>query len=417
MIMEERNIKIAVNNISGALTAPPSKSFTIRSFAAGLLNDGRTVLKNPAICEDTRAAFDIASALGAEIGIEDKMVIIKGGIKKSPKKLNCRESGLCLRLFAPIAALYDSEIELNGLGGLLKRPTPDIEKILGLFGAECISKNSLPPLKINGPLMPGKIDFDGSFGSQLLTGLLFALPLLDGDSEINVTDLKSKPYIDMTLEVLKAFGIQIYREGYEKFIILGNQEYNSIKYIIEGDWSSAAFFLTAGAIAGEIEVKGLMPDSKQGDKRILDALNLVGADITIEKMSIKVRKSKLNGFEFDAADTPDLFPPLVVLALNCYGESRISGVRRLRHKESDRAAALQMEFNKLGANIMILDDTMIINGGRLSGADVSSHNDHRIAMALAIASLGTEGPLYIDDVSCAKKSYPAFFDEFNRLAK
>jgi 3-phosphoshikimate 1-carboxyvinyltransferase len=242
-----------------------------------------------------------------------------------------------------------------------------------------------------------------------------ALPVAENDSLVIVENLKSKPYIDMTLQVLERFGIRIDRTDYSRFSIPGSQIYQPQKFEIEGDWSGGAFLLVAGAINGEITVKGLRPDSRQSDKAILNVLDSAGARTTIMENSIGVKKSKLRPFFFDATESPDLFPPLVALATYCRGTSTIKGVSRLIHKESDRSAALVNEFGKMNVKIEADGDKMMITGGKVTGAEVSSHGDHRIAMAAAVAALAASAKVIIKDSQCVAKSYPAFFDDLRHL--
>jgi 3-phosphoshikimate 1-carboxyvinyltransferase len=318
-------------------------------------------------------------------------------------------------MFSPIAALYDAEITMVGANSLKNRPMFMIEEALNQLGVKCTSTDGNLPLTIQGPLVGGKIEIDGSISSQLLTGLLMALPLATKDSEIQVNNLKSKPYIDMTIQILKSFGISIINSGYDLFKIPGNQKYTSQNYTVEGDWSGGAFHLVAGAINGELTVEGLSMDSMQSDMAIIRAMQKAGADITISETKIEVSKSKLNAFDFDATESPDLFPPLVALACYCSGVSSIRGVSRLVHKESDRASALREEFGKMGVKIEIKDDVMFITGSKPRGARVESHEDHRIAMALAVASLGATSRVFIRDSQCVAKSYPGFFDDLRLL--
>jgi 3-phosphoshikimate 1-carboxyvinyltransferase len=286
---------------------------------------------------------------------------------------------------------------------------------LNQLGVECKSADGFLPLTIKGPLNGGKCEIDGSVSSQLLTGLLMALPLASKDSEITVRNLKSKPYIDMTIQLLSFFGITVVNSNYTLFSIQGNQKYTPHDYTVEGDWSGGAFLLVAGAINGEISVTGLMKDSRQSDMSILDALGKAGANLIIGEEQIDIKKSELKAFEFDATESPDLFPPLVALACYCKGISSIRGVSRLIHKESNRAATLKEEFGKMNIKIDISEDTMFITGGRPEGVRVESHEDHRIAMAVAVAALGATGKVSIRDSQCVAKSYPGFFDDLRHL--
>jgi 3-phosphoshikimate 1-carboxyvinyltransferase len=318
-------------------------------------------------------------------------------------------------MFSPIAALYPGEIIMTGAGSLKNRPMSMIEEALTQMGVSCKSEGGLIPISIQGPLKGGNCEIDGSVSSQLLTGLLMALPVALKDSEIKVNNLKSKPYIDMTIQVLEKFGIEVINNGYTQFSIRGNQKYIANSFEVESDWSGGAFLLIAGAINGDITVTGLRSDSRQSDKTILTALDRAGARISILENSVRISKSDLRSFEFDATESPDLFPPLAVLASYCKGISGIKGVSRLVHKESDRASALIEELGKMNIKVEIKDDYMLINGGTVNGAHVNSHNDHRIAMAAAVAALGASDKIFIKDSQSVTKSYPGFFNDLRKL--
>ena len=406
---------IMPSDLKGEIQAPPSKSMTQRAIAASLLSGGESIILNPSACDDSLAAISIASALGATVVSEPGQLRItgSGGIKEN--QLNCGESGLAIRMFSPVAALYDSEIVITGTGSLTKRPMSMVEDALKQLGVGCKSSDGLLPLWIKGPLKGGSCRIDGSLSSQLLTGLLMALPVAVNDSEVIVENLKSRPYIDMTLQVLERFGIRINKTDYSRFSIPGSQIYQPQKFEVEGDWSGGAFLLVAGAINGEITVKGLRPDSRQSDKAILDVLDRAGARTTIMENSVSVKKSELKPFYFDATESPDLFPPLVALAAYCRGISTIKGVSRLIHKESNRSATLVNEFLKMNVKIETQDDDMIITGGKITGAEVCSHGDHRIAMAATVAALASSSRVIIRDSGCVAKSYPEFFKDLRDL--
>jgi 3-phosphoshikimate 1-carboxyvinyltransferase len=401
--------------LKGNIKAPSSKSMTQRAIAAALLTDGQSIIHNPSYCDDSLAAMSIAVGLGAKVEPSQNDLKINGSAVLKEPKLNCGESGLAIRMFSPIAALFPVEITMSGANSLKKRPMKMIEEALIQFGVKCTTTNGFLPLTIQGPLKGGKCEIDGSISSQLLTGLLMALPLAEKDSEIKVNNLKSKPYIDMTIQILKSFGITIQNKDYTLFKIQGNQKYIPYNYTVEGDWSGGAFLLVAGAINGDLVVNGLRSDSWQSDMAVLKALKSSGAKIKINEDSVEIQKSKLKSFDFDATESPDLFPPLVALASYCEGTSSIKGVARLIHKESNRAATLKEEFEKMNISISITGDVMSVTGGKPTGAHVESHDDHRIAMAVAVAALGAAGRVFIHDSQCIAKSYPGFFDDLRHL--
>ena len=406
---------IEPSEIKGQIKAPSSKSMTQRAIAAALLADGQSIIHNPSYCDDSLAAMSIAVGLGARLEPQAGELKINGsGVLKEPK-LNCGESGLAIRMFSPIAALYPAEITMVGANSLKKRPMSMIEEALTQLGVKCTSTKGFLPLTIQGPIAGGKIEIDGSISSQLLTGLLMALPLAAKDSEIKVNNLKSRPYINMTMQILRSFGIMVHNTDYALFQISGNQKYIPQNYTVEGDWSGGAFLLVAGAVNGHLTVQGLRTDSMQSDMSIINAIEKAGAKIKISENQIEISKSALKAFDFDATDSPDLFPPLVALASYCDGISNIKGVSRLVYKESDRAVTLRDEFGKMKINIEIRDDLMSVKGGQPQGAHVESHDDHRIAMAVAIASLRATGIVSIRDSQCVAKSYPGFFDDLRSL--
>jgi 3-phosphoshikimate 1-carboxyvinyltransferase len=403
------------SEISGSVSAPPSKSMMQRAVAASLLSEDLTQILNPSFCDDCLAALDIARCLGAVVLNEQNRLMIRGGIKPQSQQLNCRESGLCLRMFSPLAALAQEELVLTGSGTLCRRPVVMVEAPLKNLGVSCWSENGFPPLRVKGPLKGGEAIVDGSLSSQFLTGLLLALPVIEADSVIHVKNLKSKPYIDLTLKMLEDFKIHISHDDYKTFLIKGRQTYRIGAYKIEGDWSSASFLFVAGALGGKVTVKGLNPESVQADRRILEALESCGASARIGDAEIHVEKSRLKAFSFDATDCPDLFPPLAVLACACDGRSRLKGVGRLLFKESNRAEVLQKEFSELGARICLNGDWLEIEGSKLSGGIVNSHGDHRIAMAAAVAGVISSGDVTVKNPECVSKSYPGFFEDFKKI--
>lgn len=402
-------------NYTGQLKAPPSKSFMQRAIAIALLAEGETILNNYCRSNDSRAALKMAEDLGATITISENSVSIIGSNGIRSNTLSAGESGLGIRCFVPIASLFDEEINFTGKGSLVKRPLSMLEQPLIDLGAQIKTKNGYLPLSVHGPIRGGELEVDGSISSQVLTGLLIALPKAVHSSKIKVKELNSIPYIDMTLQIMKHFGVSISHDNYELFQITGGQSYQGRAYIIEGDWSNAAFHLVGAAISGSIRMTNLNLTSTQADRKIIEALEKVGTDIEYETDTIKVSKNKLKAFQFDATHCPDLFPPLSNLAAQCEGTSIITGVKRLTHKESNRALALQKEWAKLGININILNDEMHITGGTIQGGTISSHNDHRIAMMGAIAGLKSKEPVLINGAEAVGKSYPGFFEDFLQM--
>ena len=409
-------ITVRPSSISGKVTAPASKSLTQRAIAAGLLASGTTVVRNPSFCNDSLAAIKMAEALGAIVSTDEDMITVKAGLRPaSPVTLHCGESGLAMRMFAPIATALGSQTIITGEGSLTGRPVGMIGEALSQFGVTVTTNNGFLPMTISGKINGGIATIDGSTGSQLLTGLLMALPLLKSDSELTVHHLKSKPYISLTQQLLSDFGINVENHEFKRFNILGNQLYRAHEYTVEGDWSSAAFLLVAGAVAGEVTVSNLKCDSAQADRMVLDALIKAGVKLTKQDNQVKTARSDLKAFTFDATDSPDLFPPLAALSSYCRGISRIKGVSRLAHKESDRSKAIIQVLNELHINAYVEGDSMFIEGGDVRGTGVSSHNDHRIVMMEAVMALGCRGEVGITGAEAVSKSYPEFFEALQGL--
>jgi 3-phosphoshikimate 1-carboxyvinyltransferase len=408
-------LNINKSSISGKLSAPPSKSVMIRAIAAGLLCDGVTRIYNPTYCDDALAAISVAESLGASTVRKKKHIKIIGEMHFARKTIFCGESGLTSRMFIPIAALLSEKLKVTGAPALLERPLPGVVEALLQQKVRCEDCDGHLPIKIHGPLRGGHIKVDGSLSSQFISGLMFALPRVKKDSIIEIENLKSKPYIDLTRKVLKEFGIKIKKVEDSIYKIKGNQFYKPHKFKVEGDWSGAAFLLAAGAIAGEVTLENLKQKSKQADRKILELLELVGANIEIADEYIKVSKNSLKLFEFDAEHCPDLIPVAVALAAHCDGRSMIYGAERLIHKETNRADALQQEFSKMGIKIEIIENRLEITGGKIHESECEGHNDHRIAMAVAIAALNSDSEIKLNNAECVSKSYNNFFEDLKTI--
>lgn len=402
-------------SIAGTLAAPASKSMMQRAIAIATLAKGTSVLQGYTASNDSDAALKIAQDLGATVTMNGETITIIGGLQPRTLNLNCGEAGLGIRMFTPIASLWNSPITLHGEGSLKTRPIATVEKPLRDLGVTISTNNGFVPVHVCGPMQGGTSHVDGSLSSQILTGLLIASPLAKADTTFIVKDLKSKPYIDMTLQIMQDFGVLATNNNYQTFTIAANQSYTPQEYTVEGDWSGASFLLVAGALGGLITVKNVRSDSKQADMALLQAIENAGAIITIEKNSVTITKHELNAFLFDATECPDLFPPLVSLAAHCKGVSEIRGVSRLKHKESDRATVLQTEFAKLGTRIENKGDSMFVYGGTLVGGSMHANNDHRIAMAGAVAAIAAKHPVQIENPECVAKSYPGFWQDFETI--
>lgn len=413
--------------LSGIIQAPASKSSMQRACAAALVSQTKVTILNAGHSNDDKAALSVIEALGAVVTIQadDTIQVDSTGstLLSSGEKLsvNCGESGLGMRMFAPIISLSKKAVTINGEGSLLTRPMDFFDEVLPELGVIIQSNKGRLPITVTGPLQPKNIEIDGSLSSQFLTGLLIAYTAAKAtDVTISVNNLKSRPYIDLTLKVMQSFGLKIpANEQYQKFYFdhsAAPAVADQIVYTVEGDWSGGAFLLVAGAIAGNIQVNGLDVESTQADKKIVEALQDAGAAIEINDNMIKLSPATLKAFSFDATDCPDLFPPLVALAAYCKGVTVIKGVSRLAHKESNRGLTLQEEFAKMGLHIILNGDIMEVYGGEeIRGVVVHSRHDHRIAMACAVAALKASGETTIEDAEAINKSYPDFYEHIQKL--
>ena len=413
---------ISSSSVSGMIQAPASKSSMQRACAAAVLSVGTSVIKNPGHSNDDKAAIQMITDLGAKVeSLQDgSLKVTSTGIHPLSNNVNCGESGLGIRMFAPIIALSDKKIRIEGEGSLLKRPMNFFDEVLPQLFVKVQSKNGYLPINIQGPLKPGNIIIDGSLSSQFLTGLLMSFSAADAsDITLTVRDLKSRPYIDLTLDVMKKFGMKMpVNKNYTSFyfpVSASPKIISEREYTVEGDWSGGAFLLVAGAVAGNLEVKGLDMASVQADKAIIKALESSGTGIRYDA-GISIGGKANQPFTFDAEDCPDLFPPLVALAAHCKGVSRIKGVHRLTHKESNRAQTLQEEFGKMGVKTWFENDEMFIEGGgEIKGGHVHSHHDHRIAMACTVAGLNASTKLFIHEADAINKSYPDFYADLQKI--
>lgn len=441
-----------------ALRMPVSKSFAQRAIVAAALAEGESHLKGYTPCGDNEAALEVARNLGAEVKVEDDELTIKGisasasCLPQDIKTFHVGESGLMTRMMIPLVAqMSKGEITLTGEKTLLERPLTGAKEIMEAVGAQIRPADGAEegvikvPLTVKGPLKPGRAEVSGKHGSQLISGLLMALPFADRNSSLIVREPKSIPYMFITLEVLKKFGIKTGNEmfGGRDFLesdgdwslctemlfkVRGGQKYKAVDMDLEGDWSAAANFLVAGAVFGKVEVAGLDTTSLQADLSIMDILMDAGASLSQmdgDKGNITAQRAPLTAFRTDASNCPDLFPIVAVLAAFCQGTSRIAGVGRLANKESDRAAAIMGMLTKMGVQAVIEGDEMVVEGhtlakrileGRmLKGGRFTSCHDHRMVMALKVASLGAESPIEIDDEDCVAKSFPQFHEIFKEM--
>ena len=483
---------------SEPLTMPCSKSFAQRAIIAAALADGTSVLRGYTPCGDNEAALNVARLLGAKV-VQDGSVITITGIsaslgslkqvldaygepsvtKDGNPRLHVGESGLLTRMMIPIMAqLCPDTVTFTGENTLLGRPLTGAREILEVFGVEAgrlprFARNDVEgnahndvddaqddvhrhdtkedvlciPLSLKGSLKPGRADISGKHGSQIISGLLMALPFAERNSTLVVHEPKSIPYMFITLEVLKKFGIKTGNEmlGGRDFLesdgdwslctemvfkVKGGQKFKAADIDLEGDWSAAANFLVAGAVFGKVELQGLDTTSLQADLSVMDILMDAGASLSQtdgDRGNITVQRAPLKSFNVDASNCPDLFPIISVLAAFCEGTSRLAGVGRLANKESDRAKAIIGMLTQMGVNAWVDGDEMFIEGKTyvqrllsgelLHGGAYTSHHDHRMVMALKVAQFGADGPITIDDEACVAKSFPQFHQIYDQMAR
>lgn len=412
------NYAIKPKTYQGIIHIPPSKSDSQRAILIAALGNGTSVLINVGSSNDEMAMLANAEKLGAVITrIDEKTLSVAGNFDQTiVSELNCGESGLGARLLTPVATLKTQPVTLTGEGSLVRRDQTFFERFLPQMGVNVQLTNEKLPIRVSGPLKPGTYSVDGSESSQYISGLLIAFSQTEGTTLLQVENSTSKPYIDMTLHTLKSFGVYIEEEEKEIYKITGKQPITEASYTIDGDWSSASYWLTAAALGMKISVQGLSLSSKQADKAILNAFMLAGCRILNTENGLKIDGTDRKPLDFNATDCPDLFPALTTYAALTPGLSRIKGVHRLANKESNRGKALQQEFTKLGVAIRVEEDTMFIEGVEtLLPAVVSSHNDHRIAMCLAIASIAGRVELTIEQADAVGKSYPGFWEDLEAL--
>lgn len=405
--------------LGGNVKVPSSKSGCHRAIISAALAEGKSTIKNIYFSQDILATINAVENLGAVVHKYDEYVIIEGSrnLYAKDKNIDCKESGSTLRFIIPLAATIGEEIILTGRGKLIERP---LDVYYNIFKEQNIYyKNSFGklPLTINGKLKPSLYKVRGDISSQFITGLLITLPLLKDNSEIDITTkLESRPYIDITLDVLNHFGVKIENCNYDKFVVCGNQRYKNCDYTVEGDFSQSAFLLVMGTLGKTVVCSNLNSNSHQGDKVIVDILKNMGCHIEISGNSITASQSETSGIIVDAAQCPDLVPAVAALASVSKGTTEIINAGRLRIKESDRLKAISSQLNRIGANVLEKSDGLVIKGkDNLKGGMVSSFNDHRIAMSLAAISSKCTDTLTIHGADCVKKSYPGFWDDFEKL--
>ncbi|EGT3617080.1 3-phosphoshikimate 1-carboxyvinyltransferase [Clostridium perfringens] len=419
-----KKVIITPSKLKGNVKIPPSKSMAHRAIICASLSKGESIITNIDFSEDIIATMEGMKALGADIQVEKDKLIINGEniFKASEEKIiDCNESGSTLRFLVPISLIENNKVNFIGRGNLGKRPLKTYYEIFDEQGIKYSYEDEKLDLNIEGSLKGGEFKVKGNISSQFISGLLFTLPLLKEDSKLIITtELESKGYIDLTLNMIEKFGVIIENRGYREFLIKGNQSYKPMDYKVEGDYSQSAFYFSAGALGSEVNCFDLDLNSYQGDKECIEILERMGAKLIEssikDKDSLKIIGGYLKGTVIDASQCPDIIPVLAVVAALSKGETRVINGERLRIKECDRLNAICTELNKLGANIIELEDGLIIKGvEKLNGGEVYSHKDHRIAMSLAIASTRCNEEVIIEEPDCVKKSYPGFWEDFKML--
>lgn len=419
-----KSVTFYPGTLSGEIRIPSSKSVSHRLLIAAALAQGESVVRRVDPSNDIRATVQVLSALGASIRTEPNedgsldyhVTGIDPGRSTGTTEADCEESGSTLRFLVPVAAALGIPTRFTGHGRLPERPMAELIEALTAHGTSIETPDGYTlPLTLGGQLKAGEYCLPGNISSQYFTGLLFALPLLNGDSVLRIAGkLESAAYIDLTIDALKTAGIHITRAS-DSFIIPGNQRYVPFDTQAEGDWSQAVFFLAAGALGGEIRLTGLKRDSAQGDRKCVDILRRFGAQIDWQGDVLYSHSGHLNGCTIDAAQIPDLVPALAACACQCSGETRITGAGRLRLKESDRIESTCAMIRALGGIAEPDEDGLTTRFSALHGGEIRSFNDHRILMSAAVLALRADGPVTVDQAECVNKSYPRFFEDYRTL--
>ena len=409
------------DSLNGVVTAPASKSYTIRAVLSALLAEGTSKIRDPLFSLDTKAAMDVCGKLGGRVRKTDDGIDVDGvagKIKNPGSTLDTLNSGTTIRISTAIASLSRDRIQLTGDESIRSRPIQPLADALAQLGVKVSTTNGRPPLEVQGPLRGGKCSIRGDVSSQFISGLLMASPYALKDTAISITtEMKSKPYVDLTLNMLRLFKIKVKNSRYQNFIVPSGQVYEATEYTVEGDYSSAAFILAAAALTeSKVTVKNLFKDSLQADKKIVEIIKEMGAKIDLKKDSVTVRGgSQLHGIRVDLSDSPDLLPITAVLGAFADGETVIYNTEHARLKECDRIKAMYTELKKMKADVVEKKDGLVLKGGRLQGAIIDSWKDHRIVMAMAVAGLKAEGDTKIADAEVAAVTFPNFVELMEEL--
>ncbi|MBI2654648.1 3-phosphoshikimate 1-carboxyvinyltransferase [Candidatus Woesearchaeota archaeon] len=408
--------------INAVIEAPPSKSYTQRALIVAALANGKSIIKNPLFSDDTNYMVSALKQFGVEIKKKGKNLVvygINGRLKTPDKNVFVGNAGTAMRFLATFASLADGDTIITGDKRMQQRPIQDLLYALQQIGVNSKSSDGFPPVKIfGGSFNGGNIRLKGDLSSQYLTSILLCAPYAKNSITMNITEnLTSKPYVDITLDVMKKFGVDVKNINYKKFMIKNNQKYKARNYAIEGDASSASYFFAAAAIAkGKVMVKNINPASKQGDIKFVDILKKMGCGVKKGKNYIQIEGYSLKSVDVDMNEMPDVVPTLAVTSVFAEGTTTIRDVPNLRLKETDRLKALAFELRKIGANVEEMQDGLKIKRRRVQKAIIETYNDHRMSMSFAVAGLGING-IRIKNPACVKKSFPDFWEKFNELYK
>lgn len=405
-------LQLSPQQIQGKVTLPPSKSMAHRAMLAAALAQGKSTISNLSFSQDMEATLGAIALLGAvvERGADFVTIIGNGGnFPPVTQLVDCCESGSTLRFLIPLFTHSGCAVSFTGKGRLMQRPQQVYATLFQEKGLSFQQEGEI--ITISGQFQGGDFCLDGSVSSQFITGLLYTLPLLAQDSTLHITTpFESRSYVQLTCQTLADFGVKTQWTGENTLHIPGGQRFQPLDYVVEGDCSQAAFWAVLGAVTGDITLSGVRPDTLQGDRVIFDFLAQAGAKFTENKGTYSYEKSSLQGIEIDLADCPDLGPILMVMGLFAQGETKIYNAGRLRVKESDRIAAMESEIRKMGGDIRVQGDSIFLRHSKLApSTQLVSHNDHRIAMAMAVASAAAALPVTIDQANAVEKSYPDFF--------
>ncbi|MEM1679880.1 MAG: 3-phosphoshikimate 1-carboxyvinyltransferase [Sulfolobales archaeon] len=412
-------IRVSGRSVSGTVVAPPSKSYTHRALICSSLAEGISRIVNPSICDDCFATIKALTSLGVRSLAVDESIIIAGGhLKPKADLINCDESGTTLRFVVGLTSLINQRIIITGGKSLLRRPIGELVRALNALGANMLSHGDYPPVISYGGFKGGNATVRGDISSQYVSSLLLISPLAEKEVTLTVPQVESRPYIAMTLRTQESFGVRVKVSDEEDSLTfqITPTNYKPTDFLVEGDWSSITYFLSAAALSGCVKVINVNLDSVQADKEIVNVLKSIGASVRTGDGWVEVCEGRLENFEYDVSDSPDLLPTLAVLAASADGRSVISGVGRCRLKESDRVEAVATNLKKLKVDVEVRDDELIINGtGKVGSGTISSYGDHRIAMAFSILSLRSEGSILIEDPLCVSKSFPNFWKDLTAL--